>query len=80
MFLDILTWKVDWTDITYKEVTLDVADVKFNLTRGYDKSLIKVDFPAIKQWEVDATQVINSWILPSESKVELIFVDFDIDF
>jgi hypothetical protein len=55
MFLDILTWKVDWTDITYTEVTLDVADVKFNLTRGYDVSLIKVDFPAIKKWEIDAT-------------------------
>jgi hypothetical protein len=57
-----------------------VADVKFNFTRGYDLSLIKVDFPAIKKWEIDATQEINSWILPSVSKVELIFEDFDVDF
>jgi hypothetical protein len=80
MFLDILTWKVDWSDISYKQVNLDVKDIKFNLTRGYDLSLIKVDFPAIKNWEIDATQEVNSWILPSKSKVELIFEDFDIDF
>ena len=80
MFFDLLSWKVDWTDITYKDVQLDIKDVKFNLTRGFGLSLIKVDFPAIKQWEIDATQVINSYILPSESKVELIFEDFDIDF
>lgn len=80
MFLDILTWKVDWTDISYKEVNLDVADVKLNFTRGYDLSLIKVDFPAIKAWEIDATQEVNSWILPSISNVELIFEDFDVDF
>ena len=54
--------------------------MKFNLTRGYDLSLIKIDFPAIKKWEIDATQEINSWIMPSTSKVELIFEDFDIDF
>jgi hypothetical protein len=39
-----------------------------------------VDFPVIKQWEIDATQEVNSWILPSKSKVELIFEDFDIGF
>ena len=80
MFLDILTWKVHWTNITYKKVDLDIADVYINLTRGYDLSLIKVDFPAIKSWEIDANQEVNSWILPSNSKVELIFEDFDIDF
>ena len=80
MFLDILTWKVDWTNITYTQATLDISDVKFNLTRAYDLSLIKIDFPAIKKWEIDATQTINSILLPSTSKVELIFEDFDIDF
>jgi hypothetical protein len=80
MFLDFLNWKVDWTNITYQNAKLDIADVKINLTRGYDLSLIAVDFPAIKKWEIDADQEVNSWILPSKSKVELIFEDFDIDF
>jgi hypothetical protein len=42
--------------------------------------LIKFDFPAVKNWEIDANQEINSILLPSDSKVELIFKDFDIDF
>jgi hypothetical protein len=54
MFLDILTWKVTWTNITYEQATLDISDIKLQLTRGYDISLIKVDFPAIKHWEIDA--------------------------
>jgi hypothetical protein len=77
---DLLTWKIDWTDITYTPVDLDIEDVKFELTRGYDISLIKFDFPAIKHWEVDAMQVVNTWFLPSTSKVELIIKDLDIDF
>jgi len=80
MFLDILSWKVDWTNITYSAVDLDVRDIKLNLTRGFDKGLLKFDFPAVKHWEIDANQEINSWILPSNSKVELIFKDFDVDF
>lgn len=42
--------------------------------------MIKFDFPAVKNWEIDANQEINSILLPSDSKVELIFKDFDIDF
>ena len=75
-----LGWIIDWTDITYSKIDLDIKDIKIELTDGYDLPLIKVDFPAIKQWEIDATQVVNTWILPSSSKVELIFKDFDIDF
>ena len=73
LFLDILSYEVDWTNITYSEIDLDVADVKLELTRGYDLSLVKFDFPAVKKWEIDAMQTVNSWILPSESRVELIF-------
>lgn len=54
MFLNILSWKVNWSDITYSSVDLDVADIKLILARNYDISLIKFDFPAIKHWEIDA--------------------------
>lgn len=80
LFLEILSYQVDWTNITYTDIDLDIADIKLDLTRGYDQSLIKFDFPAIRSWEIDAMQEINSYILPSYSKVELIFKDFDIDF
>lgn len=42
--------------------------------------MLKVDFPAIKEWKIDASQKTNSWLLPEESHVELEFTDFDINF
>jgi len=80
LFFDMLSYTIDWTDITYTDIDLDVKDVKLELSRGYDLSLIKFDFPAVKKWEIDAMQTVNSWVLPSNSRVELIFEDFDIDF
>ena len=76
----VLGWIIDWTDITYSDIDLDVEDVKIELTEGYDFPLMKVDFPAIKDWEIDATQTVNTWILPSTSQVQLMIKDFDIDF
>lgn len=73
LFFDLLSYAVDWTDITYSDIDLDVGDVKLELTRGYDLSLVKFDFPAVKKWEIDAMQEVNSFILPSKSRVELIF-------
>ena len=80
LFFDMLSYTIDWTDITYTDIDLDVKDVKLELTRGYDLSLVRFDFPAVKKWEIDAMQTVNSWVLPSNSRVELIFEDFDIDF
>ena len=80
LFFDLFSYTVDWTDIEYTDIDLDVADVKLELTRGFDLSLIKFDFPAVKKWEIDAMQEVNSLILPSKSRVELIFQDFDVDF
>lgn len=80
LFLDILSYQVDWTNITYSNIDLDVDDIKLEFTKNYEISLMKFDFPAVKSWEIDAMQEINSYILPSYSKIELIFKDFDIDF
>jgi hypothetical protein len=79
-FFGLFNWKIDWTEITANEPELDIKDIKLNFTHKYDFALVKLDFPAIKHWEIDAMQEVNSWILPSKSKVELIFKDFDIDF
>jgi hypothetical protein len=41
--------------------------------------MLKVDFPALKEWKIDALQKTNSWIWP-ETYVELEFTDFDVNF
>ena len=48
MFLDFLSWKIDWTDIKYDAADLDIADVRVDFLRAYEKSLLKVQCPAIK--------------------------------
>lgn len=73
LFFDLLSYTIDWTNITYTDIDLDVSDVKLELTRGYDQSMLKFDFPAVKKWEIDANQTVNSLLLPSNSRVELIF-------
>ena len=80
LFFNLLQWKITWTDIEYSNVDLDIADVKINLSRNFDKSLVSVKFPAVKHWEIDAHQDVNFWLLPDISEVQLIFKDFKIDF
>ena len=58
MFFDWLSYKIEWTDITYTTADLDIKDVKVRLSKATSmfstNSLIKVSFPAIKKWEIDA--------------------------
>lgn len=54
MFFDWLSYKVEWTDITYTSADLDIKDVKVILSKGAGIPLIKVDFPALKKWEIHA--------------------------
>jgi len=42
--------------------------------------MLKVDFPALKEWKINALQTTNSWLLPQSSYVELEFQNFDVDF
>ena len=80
LFFNLLRWKITWTDITYSNVDLDIADIKIQLTRSFDKALLSVKFPAVKHWEIDAKQDVNFWFLPDYSNIQLIFKDFKIDF
>lgn len=54
LFFNLLKWKIDWTNIEYSKIDLDIADVQIDLTRSFDKSLMNVKFPAVKHWEIDA--------------------------
>jgi len=73
VYLYIFQWTFDWTNIKYNVPTLDMKDVKLSFTRGYETALVKLDFPAIKSWEIDAHQTVTSLFFPSESDVQLVF-------
>jgi hypothetical protein len=36
LFFDLIHYEVKWTNITYSEAKLDIADIRFDLTRKYD--------------------------------------------
>ena len=77
---DYLAAHVTWDDITYSQADLDIADVRLDLTRSYNTPLIKVDFPAIKNWVISANQRVGLALWSTESPVRLVFSDFDFDF
>jgi hypothetical protein len=77
---DFLTWKYHWTDIKYTDANFDFRDVKLVLNRQFAEPMMKVDFPALREWKINALQTSNSWFLPESSYVELEFQDFDVDF
>ena len=80
MFFEALAINVNITDINYDDIDLDLENTHIYYLEGYGKHNLKVDFPAIKKWDIKATQTINSWLYPSNSKVQLELKDFDLDF
>lgn len=77
---DLFTWKYHWEKIKYSDARFDFKDVKLILNNAFGAQMLKVDFPALKEWKIDALQTSNSWILPDSSYVELEFTDFDVNF
>lgn len=69
----LFTWHIEWLNIKYDNAIWDFNDVVFNITRILDLPLIKVDFPAIKKWEINADQTIDSEIVPANGPVRLLF-------
>jgi len=51
---EFFTWHYHWTNIKYSQPTFDIKDIKFLLTRMYDQPMIKIDFPALKEWKISA--------------------------
>jgi hypothetical protein len=49
-------WSVDWTDIKYSDLDLEMDDVTFELTR-MDGTFgeVLMDFPALHFWTISAT-------------------------
>jgi len=46
---------------------------------SFAEPMMKIDFPAFKEWKISADQSINTWMLPETSKVTLEFHDFEFD-
>jgi hypothetical protein len=51
---DLVTWSWDWTDIHYSDARFDFKDVKLILNNKFEVPMLRVDFPAIKEWKIDA--------------------------
>jgi|DEB0MinimDraft_12_1074336.scaffolds.fasta_scaffold199707_1 hypothetical protein len=51
---DVFTWTYKWTNIKYSTPTFDIKDIKFQLNRMYEQPMIKIDFPALKEWKITA--------------------------
>ena len=79
-FFDLVRWEFDWTDIKYSQADLDIKDVEIQMEQLVDVQVLKVKFPAIKHWEIDAHQHVNNVILPSDSPVRLVFENFEFNF
>ena len=54
--------------------------MKFEFTNGIFKHLLRVNFNAIKHWEISAKQHFNSFLTPGSEDVKLIIDDFDMKF
>ena len=54
LFFDSFRVSLDWNNITYSDVDLDIADIQLQLKRQYDKQVVSMKFPALKHWEVNA--------------------------
>ena len=75
-------WDINWTDITYQTFDLDMSKLMIDFYQNEvdGRGLVSFDFPLLKDYLITAHQHVNTWILPSESKISLQFKDFDIDF
>ena len=48
--ISFLSWDWHWTDITYDVPNFDIKDIVFLMERRYDQPMLKIDFPAVKEW------------------------------
>jgi len=78
----IFTYHVEWYNIKYDDAIWDFEDLKINMTRDAvtDEPMLKFDFPTIKKWELNADQVVDTWIVEADGPIRLVIQDFDISF
>ena len=78
--IPFLKWNITWTDIQYSNLHLDMDQVKTEFIHDGNIGLLFFDFPALKEWNIEANEHINTLLFPTKSHVELNVKDFNIDF
>ena len=53
-FFEFFNYNITWDNVQYDNASLDMKDIKLDLTRNYGTPLMKFDFPAIKEWTIKA--------------------------
>ena len=54
IFYNLLEWKLDWKNIEYGKVDLNIHDVELKLKEVENLRLVSIKFPALKHWNVKA--------------------------
>jgi hypothetical protein len=56
IFFGLLKYHFVWSDITYDEPILDILDTTVNFEDKMGKHMLKVNFPALEYWKINAHQ------------------------
>jgi hypothetical protein len=64
-FFGYWVYHITFTDFKYETPKLDVKEIQVQFTEFSGTPMIKVDFPAIESWKIEAMSHANTWILPS---------------
>jgi hypothetical protein len=59
---------------------MDFDDVVIKAVRWFDDQMyLNIDLPILEHWEINAKQEVNTWLIPANSDIQLVFKNFDID-
>jgi len=77
---DVVKWSVNWTDISYTHLDVDMSKFYFDFYHPENDavSMLKCNIPTIKTWTITANQHVNSWLLPDDSKITIDLKNIDI--
>ena len=76
----LINYHVNFSNIHYPEPSLDFSKVRIKFTDFFERPMLKVHFPAITSWRVQAHTSANTLILPKESEMVFDIEDLNFDF
>lgn len=80
LLFGLLKYHFEFTNIHYKEPTLDLKNTKIDFTDIFHHPMLKVHFPAIKKWHIIFHSKVNTFILPKEADIVWNIEDLDLKF
>jgi hypothetical protein len=79
LLFGLWNYTISYRNIKYDTPQLDLRDTKIIFEDVFGQQMLKVDFPAIKKWQISALQHWDSFLIP-DSEIYLLFEDFDVKF